>query len=108
MNFKHFFEMSHLIPRKNGKIAPFMTDNGMVQGIDMGFEHYPDNSLKAKFSHIDAKFYGEIPHQNKFIVFDGRNLEVKDYPPAEPGYMALPPDWADYARFEYVDGHFGN
>lgn len=106
MNFKHFLEMSHLIPRKNGKVTPFLMDHGMVQAVDMGFETYPDNELKKRLSLITAKFYGRIPHQNKFLVFDGKNLEIADSAPIAPDYIALPPDWSRYAHFEFTDGHY--
>ncbi len=105
LNFKYFFEMSHLIPRHNGKLAPFLLHGKYVQSLDMKFETYPDSKLKNRLLLSNReKFYAKIPDLNLFLIFDGKNLDTAHNPPDPIEYIKLPDDWFQYAVFEFVDG----
>ena len=104
LSFKNYVEMSHLIPRKNGVLTPFLFDGAYVQAVDMKFEKYPDAELKKRLLPIDAKFFGKLPNTPKFLIFNGNNLEANSTPPIAPDYIRLPDDWHLYAMFEFTDG----
>jgi hypothetical protein len=105
LNFKAFYEMAHLIPKHNGKLAPFYLDGGYVQAVDMKFETYPNSELKNKLLLSNrVKFFGKMPDQSSFLVFDGNNLDTATEQPESPDYIVLPDDWYHYALFEFIDG----
>lgn len=102
LNFKKYLEMAHLTPL--GKSRPFFIFGGVVKSLDMKFENYSDTALKHKLLLIDAQFYGKVPDTNEYLVFDGRNLEIKSSYPASEEYIKLPDNWYDFAMFEFSDG----
>jgi hypothetical protein len=102
LDFKAFLEMAHLIPRRNGVLNPIYIGGNFAQGIDFKFETV---KLKKTLLSIVAKFFGKLPKENNYLIFDGKTLDVGNFPPAkDEGYIELPDYWFDLALIEFVDG----
>ena len=103
LNFK-LFEMTHLMPRTNGIPQPFYYDGSYVELLDMKFENYPKDAPERYLPTSRGKFYGQFPKENRFLVWDGKELSVSSHEPVDDDYFKIRNDWLDYALFVYTDG----
>lgn len=99
--------MSHIVFGKGGS-QPISVDGGYATGVDMKFELYPKTPIKNKLMMLGAKFYGILPGEDAYLVFDGNNASRQKMPPDDPSFLKLPDNWYDYAEVQFLDGSLKN
>jgi hypothetical protein len=103
LNFKLFLEMPHIAVRSQGFRTVFTYDGKTVKYLDMKFETYPPGAPERKLYNAHP-FYGKIPGQTKFLVFDDfKNCYVSEKEPMG-NHLKIRDDWCDFAVFLYMDG----
>lgn len=110
--FKEWFrltELAHIAHHgQQGEYLPIPILGKNAIAIDMKFERYPEPELKKELSAYGAKFYGQIPGDNKILVFDGRDADTAPVSAARHfqngGYIELPSYWWKYAQIQFEDG----